>query len=152
VPGHPARIRRAEKWRKCLRHGYFQALSRFRVVSTLAAITVAMTDTWRDITEWHQRYAEAQRELRIARNRASMQRYEARQRRYAAEAKAKRHANRIPIACTSCGETFVPVRKDSKTCSNKCRQRMHRARVTANKRLAGGTLISRYGESREAAT
>jgi hypothetical protein len=103
--------------------------------------------TWNEIVEWHRRYAEARREQRIRLNRLSMERYEARQRRYAAAAKAKRHAKRFPIACASCGEMFIPVRTDTKTCSNKCRQRMHRARVTANKRPAGGTLISRYEEN-----
>jgi hypothetical protein len=32
--------------------------------------------------------------------------------------------------CASCGESFLPRRNDAATCSNACRQRMHRQRAT----------------------
>jgi hypothetical protein len=35
------------------------------------------------------------------------------------------------IACEVCGEMFVPTRSDGKTCSNKCRQKLHRLRHRA---------------------
>ena len=112
-----------------------------------------------ELTDWYRQYAETQRELRRQVRRLSRERREARERARAEAAKAKRHANRKEIPCPSCGGLFVPVRTDAKTCSNKCRQRMHRARhgvtdnepladqtfpVTDNKHPANETFISRY--------
>jgi hypothetical protein len=95
-----------------------------------------------DLVEWHRRHAEVQRELRRQVRRLAKERREARERARAAAATAKRHANRKEIPCGSCSELFVPVRTDAKTCSNKCRQRMHRARhgVTDNEPLADQTF------------
>jgi hypothetical protein len=81
-----------------------------------------------DVFEWHLRHAEVQREQRRALRRFQKEKREARWRARAAAAKAKRHANRSAMACASCGKIFIPARTDAKTCSNKCRQRMHRAR------------------------
>lgn len=36
-----------------------------------------------------------------------------------------------PRLCAACGEPFVPSRSDAKTCSNRCRQRLHQRRAAA---------------------
>jgi hypothetical protein len=52
---------------------------------------------------------------------------------------AERPAAREAINCANCGEPFVPTRSDAKTCSNTCRQALHRSR-------------NRYNGSAQAAT
>ena len=90
----------------------------------------------KELTDWYRQYDETQREMRRRVRRLAKERHEARE----------RHASRKPIDCASCSEQFIPVRTDSLYCSNKCRQRAHRARhsVTDNKRTDSETFISRY--------
>jgi hypothetical protein len=40
--------------------------------------------------------------------------------------KERRRVTRRPLACEVCGREFIPTRADAKTCSNKCRQALHR--------------------------
>jgi hypothetical protein len=44
---------------------------------------------------------------------------------------ARAHVDHDAIPCAVCGKPFKPKRTDAKTCSNKCRQRAHRARQAA---------------------
>jgi hypothetical protein len=46
----------------------------------------------------------------------------------------RRRVKRQPIACIACGRFFVPKRTDTMTCSNKCRQAMHRDRLCSAQR------------------
>jgi hypothetical protein len=41
---------------------------------------------------------------------------------------ADRPATREAINCVNCGRPFLPARSDAKTCSNTCRQALHRSR------------------------
>lgn len=41
--------------------------------------------------------------------------------------RANRRREPEPIACASCGESFKPARSDARFCSDRCRQRAHRA-------------------------
>ena len=41
--------------------------------------------------------------------------------------RANRRREPEPIACASCGESFKPTRSDARFCSDRCRQRAHRA-------------------------
>ena len=45
-----------------------------------------------------------------------------------ARKRERRIAAREPRPCNSCGETFIPRRKDALYCSNACRQRAYRGR------------------------
>ena len=45
--------------------------------------------------------------------------------------KASRRVERTEVSCEVCGEPFTPKRRDAKTCSDRCRQRKRRERVTA---------------------
>jgi predicted nucleic acid-binding Zn ribbon protein len=42
--------------------------------------------------------------------------------------KARRRVRQIPRPCIACGKDFIPTRSDAKTCSDRCRQRLHRGR------------------------
>jgi predicted nucleic acid-binding Zn ribbon protein len=41
---------------------------------------------------------------------------------------ARRRKTPEPKTCTVCGTTFTPKRRDAKTCSDRCRQRLARSR------------------------
>jgi hypothetical protein len=43
----------------------------------------------------------------------------------------RRRVRHEPMACIECGRSFVPKRADATTCSNKCRQALHRSRTSA---------------------
>jgi hypothetical protein len=45
---------------------------------------------------------------------------------------AERPAAREAINCANCSRPFVPARSDAKTCSNPCRQALHRSRNRNN--------------------
>lgn len=45
---------------------------------------------------------------------------------------AEKPATREAINCANCGRPFVPTRSDAKTCSNTCRQSLHRSRNRCN--------------------
>jgi predicted nucleic acid-binding Zn ribbon protein len=56
-----------------------------------------------------------------------------------ARARVRRRVRHQQIDCAVCGEPFTPKRNDAVTCSNRCRQKLHRQRhssQTAKKRLA----------------
>jgi hypothetical protein len=61
------------------------------------------------------------------------------QARYAA-ARAKRADLRGTRICDNCDETFEPRRSDAKFCSDACKQRAYRKRVTLNKHYRTETL------------
>jgi hypothetical protein len=42
--------------------------------------------------------------------------------------KLRRRVEHAPINCIVCDHEFVPKRADAQTCSNKCRQTLHRQR------------------------
>jgi predicted nucleic acid-binding Zn ribbon protein len=42
--------------------------------------------------------------------------------------KLRRRVEHEPITCIVCEQEFIPKRSDAKTCSNKCRQALHRER------------------------
>ena len=51
-------------------------------------------------------------------------------------AQRKRHNERRrvtpqPMVCEVCGKSFTPRRSDARTCSDRCRQRLHRAKLHA---------------------
>ena len=46
------------------------------------------------------------------------------------EARARRRRSRRQF-CASCGETFVPTRRDARFCGNACRQSSYRQRKAA---------------------
>lgn len=35
----------------------------------------------------------------------------------------------VTVRCAACGIPFQPARRDAKTCSDRCRQRAHRAKA-----------------------
>jgi hypothetical protein len=43
-------------------------------------------------------------------------------------ANARRRVRHEEMACAVCGERFVPGKSNAKTCSDRCRQQLHRAR------------------------
>jgi predicted nucleic acid-binding Zn ribbon protein len=45
-----------------------------------------------------------------------------------ARARARRRVRHQQIDCAVCGEPFTPKRNDAVTCSNRCRQKLHRQR------------------------
>jgi hypothetical protein len=44
-----------------------------------------------------------------------------------AQARARRARRRPQVVCMTCGKSFPPKRTDSRFCSNRCRQKHHRA-------------------------
>ena len=46
-----------------------------------------------------------------------------------ARARARRRVRHEQIDCAVCGELFTPKRNDAVTCSNRCRQKLHRQRA-----------------------
>jgi hypothetical protein len=44
-------------------------------------------------------------------------------------ANERRRVRHYEIACTVCGTMFVPTQSTAKTCSNRCRQKLHRRRA-----------------------
>jgi hypothetical protein len=62
------------------------------------------------------------------------------------ERKRVEHAT---VACVACGEMFTQRRRDAATCSNRCRQALHRSR-TAQREVAAGpeTRTAARAESR----
>lgn len=69
------------------------------------------------------KYDDIQRRERERRNLRQRQRY--------ARRKSLRRYRTPPTVCAGCGKQFNPGRKDARFCSNACRQRAHRERVTA---------------------
>jgi hypothetical protein len=63
------------------------------------------------------------------------------------ERRARRRASRPPATCEVCKTRFKRNRTDARFCSNKCRQRAHRKRVTDKNSARPGHLFSRYGEA-----
>jgi predicted nucleic acid-binding Zn ribbon protein len=54
-----------------------------------------------------------------------------------ARARARRRVRHEPMNCAVCGRPFTPKRSDAVTCSNTCRQSLHRQRhQPAKKRSA----------------
>jgi predicted nucleic acid-binding Zn ribbon protein len=43
----------------------------------------------------------------------------------------RRKVRHDPMNCSACGRSFVPKRTDAVTCSNRCRQALHRQRASA---------------------
>jgi hypothetical protein len=60
-----------------------------------------------------------------------------------AEARTRRRRARGTRACKTCGKFFKPTRTDSMFCSNACRQRAYRKRVTDNAALRARARKSR---------
>jgi len=51
---------------------------------------------------------------------------------------ARRRVRHRPRACESCGESFIPTRSDAATCSDRCRQRLHRSRIAESRTFPSG--------------
>jgi hypothetical protein len=49
--------------------------------------------------------------------------------------------------CGQCGKPYRPLRSDARFCSDTCRQRAHRARITVTKRDTHDTELVEQGES-----
>lgn len=52
---------------------------------------------------------------------------------HATQKRGNRNVTYIIRHCASCGSVFFAVRSDAVTCSDRCRQRVYRARVKAQK-------------------
>jgi hypothetical protein len=81
------------------------------------------------------------------RREARRARYNERQR----ELRKWRKSLKRPKACAACEQSFKPERKDSKFCSQACRQRAYRQRVTDVQNPDVNKLTSRNGECQQAA-
>jgi hypothetical protein len=46
-------------------------------------------------------------------------------------ANERRRVRHAEMACAACGEMFIPTQSTAKTCSNRCRQKLHRERAAA---------------------
>ncbi len=62
--------------------------------------------------------------------------------------KAGRRVGRAERQCEVCNEVFVPKRADARTCSDRCRQRKRRGRVTGN-RVAPAVSAASDADSRD---
>ena len=67
----------------------------------------------------------------------------AKQRRQAARRRERKRVLTRPIPCAGCGDPFKPKRKDARHCTDACRQRAYRLRVTDRKTTAGGIAQTR---------
>jgi hypothetical protein len=59
--------------------------------------------------------------------------------------KLRRRVKHEPIACVQCGGSFIPQRADALTCSNKCRQALHRKQ--ANSAASGSRYVTDNGRA-----
>jgi hypothetical protein len=59
--------------------------------------------------------------------------------------KLRRRVKHEPIACVQCGSSFIPRRADALTCSNKCRQALHRKQ--ANSAASGSRYVTDNGRA-----
>jgi hypothetical protein len=57
--------------------------------------------------------------------------------------RANRQWRRWPVRCKVCKKSFTPVRKDASTCSNACRQRAYRRRVSTRTGVDGNDAARR---------
>jgi hypothetical protein len=57
-----------------------------------------------------------------------------------ARARTRRRVQHEQEVCEACGKSFVPKRSDAKTCSNACRQRLHRERHRLSEGQSGWQL------------
>jgi len=64
--------------------------------------------------------------------------------------KLRRRVKHTPMMCIICGEIFFPRRADAVTCSNRCRQALHRAERAAERADVDYPLRSRKSDNAKA--